>query len=53
MYRKKDLMILYRYQFHRPEENIIKHINQGWEINGKVDYYTCHGAKGLRSQTLF
>lgn len=52
MYRKKDLMILYRYQFHRPEENIIKRINQGWKINGKVDYFTCHGAKGLESDVV-
>lgn len=51
-YKKKNLMILYRYGFHKPNNRIVKQINERWSVNGNVEYNTCHGAKGLESDIV-
>ena len=45
-------MILYRYGFHKPNNRIVKQINERWSVNGNVEYNTCHGAKGLESDVV-
>ena len=53
-YIGKNLLILsrYNYQFKNLSKTFIDGVKEKWSINGKVNYKTCHKAKGLEEDVI-